>query len=113
MYAEHDIDFKCPHCGNDVLVRVRTNVTIKESITKVSVSDSNSGGKTYSILTGWDGQDNGKVERFECSACGFVLRSKKQPFKSKTPSPIKSAKQLFDWVKRNLNSHDHQASKTC
>jgi len=108
MYAEHKVDFKCPECGHDTVVRVRTGVTVKESVSKLSETPTDRGGKSYNILTGWDGADEGKVDRYECGACGYVLRGKSSHVWSRghgkyvpVANPIKSAKQLFDWLKRN------------
>ena len=116
MYAEHEVDFKCPECGHDTVVRVRTGITVRESVAKISETPTDRGGKSFNILTGWDGQDEGKVERYECGACRYVLRGKITPYtwlkpKQKLANPIKSAKQLRDWIKRNKDGD--QASTTC
>lgn len=111
MYEEQPVKFCCPECSHDTLIRVRKQVTVKESITAVAIASSSKPGasdksRTYSILTGWDGSDEGKVDHYECGACGFVLRGKSFPAypynwsKERRANPIKSAKQLHDWLKR-------------
>jgi len=126
MYQEQPVKFCCPECGHDTLLRVRKEVTIKESVTAVAIGPSSKPGaseksKTYSILTGWDGADEGSVDHYECGACRFVLRGKADPYwdkhsmwgKHPKPHPIKSAKQLHDWFKRNAKENADKASSTC
>ena len=122
MYQEQPVEFCCPKCRHDTLLRVRKEVTIKESVTAVAVAHSSKPGasdksKTYSILTGWDGSNEGKVDHYECGACNFVLRGRSCSdytwAKKRKSNPIRSAKQLHDWLKRNDKENADKNGQTC
>lgn len=100
------IKFKCPKCEHDRLSRIRHHIQSKDHADEFCIADSSSPGKKYSLQTGFEGPSEGKVVRFECEACGYVLKTQggNKSFWGNTPTlpkPIIGSKHLYDWLKRH------------
>lgn len=58
--------FKCPKCGNDTAEEVLTGVTVELGVDGIADDG-------YPDYNGTEELFDGEIDRYQCSACGYVL----------------------------------------
>lgn len=102
---EYDIQFKCPQCGHDRLVEVRGDVEMRRLAFAVVKANGTGPGRKNSVLTGDIALSNGKIIGYDCEACGYRLKGVDKAYGR--PNVVKSALNLFQWLKRNKMVKEH------
>ena len=83
------VQFTCPTCGQHRLEEVMSEVTVASVVTQITIDDG-----VANFEYGEQSNEGGKVERFQCIECGYVLELDGVPITDGTT-------QLAEWFERH------------
>ena len=83
------VKFRCPECGHHELEEIQIDITTTSVIDVLNV-DGDFDYDSHPTL------EDGEIERYQCSKCGFILQTK-------SGENISEPLELIEWLKENCN----------